>query len=69
MKYRFRLKQFASRIVRPNKLAIICIWEMWPDDPHWMPLFFAGKKFQGKILFGEKDAILEMDIEEVSSLL
>lgn len=42
--------------------------EMWPDDPHWMPLFFAGKKFQGKILFGEGDAILEMDINEVPSL-
>lgn len=39
--------------------------EMWPDDPHWMPLFFAGKKFQGKILFGEGDSILEMNIAEV----
>lgn len=43
--------------------------EMWPDDPHWMPLFFAGKKFQGKILFGEGDSILEMNIEEVPALL
>ncbi len=40
--------------------------EMWPDDPHWMPLFFAEKKFRGKILFGEGDSILEMDIKEVS---
>lgn len=40
--------------------------EMWPDDPHWMPLFFAGKKFRGKILFGEWDSILEMSIDEVS---
>lgn len=42
--------------------------EMWPDDPHWMPLFFAGKKFQGKILFGEGDSILEMNIVEVLEL-
>jgi len=43
--------------------------EMWPDDPHWMPLFFAGKKFQGKILFGEGDSILEMNIGEVSEFM
>lgn len=42
--------------------------EMWPDDPYWMPLFFAGKKFQGKLLFGEGDSILEMNITEVSEL-
>lgn len=42
--------------------------EMWPDDPHWMPYFFAEKKFQGKFLFGEGDSILEMSISEVSDL-
>ncbi len=42
--------------------------EMWPDDPHWIPLFFAEKKFQGKILFGEGDSILEMNIVEVPEL-
>lgn len=42
--------------------------EMWPDDPHWMPLFFARKKFQGRIVFGEGDTILEMDIREVDQL-
>ncbi len=41
--------------------------EMWPDDPHWMPYFFAGRKFRGKILFGEGDSILEMNIEEIPS--
>lgn len=43
--------------------------EMWPDDPHWIPLFFAEKKFQGKILFGEGDSILEMNIVEVPELI
>lgn len=42
--------------------------EMWPDDPHWMPYFFEGKKFKGKILFGEGDSILEMDIKEIDTL-
>lgn len=42
--------------------------EMWPDDPHWMPLFFDGKKFRGKILFGKGDSILEMRITEVPEL-
>ncbi|TSC89540.1 MAG: 7,8-dihydro-8-oxoguanine triphosphatase [Parcubacteria group bacterium Gr01-1014_3] len=43
--------------------------KMWPDDIHWFPLFLAGKKFQGKILFGEADKILEMEIKEVGSLV
>lgn len=42
--------------------------EMWPDDPYWMPYFFEEKKFQGKILFGEGDSILEMNIVEVPEL-
>ncbi len=42
--------------------------EMWPDDIYWMPLFLKGKKFKGKILFGEKDTILEKDIKLVSDL-
>jgi 8-oxo-dGTP diphosphatase len=24
---------------------------MWPDDRHWMPLLFEGKKFQGDFMF------------------
>lgn len=42
--------------------------EMWPDDQHWMPLFFANKKFSGRILFGEGDKILEINIKEVAGL-
>lgn len=38
---------------------------MWPDDIFWMPLFLAGKKFNGRFLFGEQDAILEQTLEEV----
>lgn len=42
--------------------------DMWPDDPHWMPLFFAGKRFEGKILFGEGDRIISMNIQEVNEI-
>jgi 8-oxo-dGTP diphosphatase/2-hydroxy-dATP diphosphatase len=41
--------------------------EMWPDDEHWMPLFFAGKKFQGKFLFGEGNSILQQELNEIES--
>ena len=42
--------------------------DMWPDDIHWMPLFLKDKKFKGKFLFGEADAILEKELEEVENL-
>ena len=42
--------------------------DMWPDDKHWMPLFFGGKKFKGKFLFGESDTILTMHITEVEAI-
>lgn len=38
---------------------------MWPDDRHWFPMFLEGKKFCGRFLFGENDAILEMDLTEM----
>jgi len=42
--------------------------EMWPDDKFWMPLFLKGKKFKGKFLFGEGDAILEQELMEVEEI-
>lgn len=38
---------------------------MWPDDKHWLPMLLEGKKFCGRFLFGEGDAILEMDLSEM----
>jgi ADP-ribose pyrophosphatase YjhB (NUDIX family) len=39
---------------------------MWKDDPYWMPLFLKGKKFEGKILFNEKDEVMKAEIKEVN---
>lgn len=42
--------------------------EMWPDDIHWLPVFFAGKKFCTRFLFGEGDQVLENEVQEVAVL-
>ncbi len=42
--------------------------EMWPDDPYWIPLFLANKKFTGHFLFGEGDTILKQELHEVEAL-
>jgi ADP-ribose pyrophosphatase YjhB (NUDIX family) len=48
--------------------------DMWSDDKHWMPLFLAGKKFQGKFLLDKpsdgkyKSKILKKKLIEVDEL-
>lgn len=42
--------------------------QMWPDDIYWLPLFLRNKKFKGKFLFGENDAILKKYLAEVGEL-
>lgn len=42
--------------------------EMWQDDIYWLPLFLAGKKFQGKFVFDDQDNILEKELNEVESV-
>lgn len=71
----FRIDQFSgtpgeTEEMRPQwyTYSDIPYEEMWPDDQYWLPLFLAGKKFRTKFLFGEGDAVLEKEIEEVSSL-
>lgn len=43
--------------------------EMWPDDIYWFPLFLAGKKFRGAILFGEGDAVMRHELKEIHEAL
>lgn len=38
---------------------------MWPSDIYWMPLLLVGKKFKGRVLFGEGDVILDQTLQEI----
>src|SRR3989338_1521370 len=38
---------------------------MWPDDRYWLPLFFAGKNFEGQFVFRDYDTITSYDVKEV----
>jgi 8-oxo-dGTP diphosphatase/2-hydroxy-dATP diphosphatase len=42
-----------SEEMRPQWFAMdeIPFANMWPDDVHWMPLFFLGKKFLGTVTY------------------
>ena len=39
--------------------------QMWVDDKYWLPLFLAGKKFQGSFKFKNFEEILEYKLDEV----
>lgn len=41
--------------------------EMWADDRYWLPLFLDGKKFSGRFLFDDKNAILEQELRTRAS--
>ena len=38
---------------------------MWLDDPHWLPIFLAGKRFEGRFVFEDDDTLLEYAVREV----
>lgn len=38
--------------------------EMWWDDKIWMPLIFAGKRVRGCFMFGEKEEVIDQEIQE-----
>jgi len=71
----FRAKDFSgepteSEEMRPQWFTLeeIPFVDMWPDDIHWIPLFLQGKKFKGRFLFGEADAILEKELKEIEEI-
>ncbi len=39
---------------------------MWADDAHWLPLFLAGRCFQGQFIFRD-EAIESSTLVEVAS--
>ena len=42
--------------------------EMWLDDPYWIHMFLADKKFKGKFVFGKNEEILSYQLEEVEEI-
>jgi len=40
---------------------------MWPDDIHWLPLVFGGKRLEAEFLFGENDVLLDLRLSEIKS--
>ncbi|MCL5094052.1 MAG: 8-oxo-dGTP diphosphatase [Patescibacteria group bacterium] len=54
--------------MRPEKFRKedISYDEMWPADREWMPYFFKGRDFTGKVIFdAEGKKFLKAEIEEV----
>ena len=39
--------------------------KMWADDPHWIPLLLAGKKFEGKFTFKDNDTLINHEVQEI----
>ncbi len=71
----FKVREFQgepkeSEEMKPEWFFIdeIPIMKMWPADKFWLPFFLKDRKFRAKFLYGEGNAILEKDIQEVSFL-
>lgn len=41
--------------------------KMWADDKYWLPLLLEHKKFQGKFIFDQHNAILDYQLHEDSN--
>jgi hypothetical protein len=39
--------------------------KMWADDKYWLPLFLAGKRFDGVFAFDDESSIIEYQLDEV----
>lgn len=40
--------------------------KMWADDKYWLPLLFAGKKFNGDFEYMDYNIMISHDIEEIN---
>lgn len=41
---------------------------MWPDDRMWLPLFLAGKNFEGSFFFQGMDTIVHYELHETEKI-
>mgnify|MGYP001589653247 FL=1 len=59
-----------SEEMKPEWFSVseIPFTEMWPADVFWIPKVLDEELIKAKIVFGEKDAILDKEIEIVKSL-
>lgn len=46
-------------------VAALPFEQMWADDPYWMPLFLAGKKFSGRFHFQDTNTLLSHELWEL----
>ncbi|MDP2735827.1 MAG: 8-oxo-dGTP diphosphatase [bacterium] len=68
----FRAEKFAGRPaeseeMRPAWFAFdeIPYDSMWADDPHWMPLLLAGKRFEGRFTFRDTRTLTAQEVREL----
>ena len=45
------------------KVADIPYQNMWDGDKYWLPLLLEGKRFKGRLLFGENDQVVQHNLE------
>ncbi|HRY36822.1 MAG TPA: 8-oxo-dGTP diphosphatase [Candidatus Magasanikbacteria bacterium] len=43
--------------------------KMWADDKYWLPLLFAGKKFNGNFEYMDYNIMLSHEVEELNQIL
>jgi len=60
----------AGGVIRSTiMLLLLVISQMWPDDEHWHPIIFGGKKFSAYFLFEGLDKIVQHKIDEKDHLI
>ena len=71
--YVFRADDFEGTLVETDEA--IPLWfsfsgipyaEMWPDDAVWLPWLITDRRFEGRVLVGEGDSMLDHDLHLVS---
>jgi 8-oxo-dGTP diphosphatase / 2-hydroxy-dATP diphosphatase len=64
--YDYSGKEIETDEMKPEWFSIenIPYEKMWPDDPHWIPLYLKGKMFLGNFEFSDDDTIVDFTLTE-----